>query len=280
MSQDAATSSLSTQPRYRQQRGKPAAGGSRHHAVPQRDADLVPLRTKVLRAPHDKARRSAQAALDAEVARRRKVDDVAEAMAAQLVMLPGASDVLLTNLGWSHAEVMQPVAGSAGEFLKSFCVAGASLRLQCLYCHWQLQHHSSWVWRSRHSASMLLARSSPALILQLLLAAAYILKCTGCFLPVPHAANELQPTPRFVKELVSGRMGRPAPGKPLVDSWDCLRGMVAAWSDACGPMDQYSMRHTRMFANLCNAGVREEALAEVAARVCGGSQLAAAAPLV
>lgn len=53
---------------------------------------------------------------------------------------------------------------------------------------------------------------------------------------------------------------------PLVDDWDCLRGMVVAWETPCGNLDQYSMRHSRAFANLCNAGIAPAQL-ETAARV-------------
>lgn len=87
----------------------------------------------------------------------------------------------------------------------------------------------------------------------------------------------------WVQQLVTGSMGRPAPGVPLVDSWDCLRGMVRAWQDACGsdPTDmdrQYAMKHTRLFANLCNAGLSEDALAEVLEHTgCGSAQQTAAA---
>jgi len=61
--------------------------------------------------------------------------------------------------------------------------------------------------------------------------------------------------------IVGGAQGRPAPGVPLVDSWDCLRAMVAAWEGECGALDQYGMRHTRLFANLCNAGLQASHLA-------------------
>ncbi len=66
----------------------------------------------------------------------------------------------------------------------------------------------------------------------------------------------------LAREMVGGPMGRPAPGRPLVDDWSCLRAMVAAWGEVCGPMDQYAMRHTRLLANLCNAGVAPALLAE------------------
>lgn len=57
-------------------------------------------------------------------------------------------------------------------------------------------------------------------------------------------------------------------GAALVDDWQCLRGMVAAWGAACGELDQYGMRHSRAFANLCNAGVPPAALGAAAAAAC------------
>jgi legumain len=60
-------------------------------------------------------------------------------------------------------------------------------------------------------------------------------------------------------------MSRPLPGregKPLVESWECLRGAVATYTRVCGPMDQYAMKHTRLFANLCNAGLRGDSASE------------------
>ena len=56
--------------------------------------------------------------------------------------------------------------------------------------------------------------------------------------------------------------GRPV-GSAVVDDWSCLRSMVDQWQATCRgghPMDQYSMRHTRFFANLCNSGLSPEDL--------------------
>ena len=44
----------------------------------------------------------------------------------------------------------------------------------------------------------------------------------------------------------------------------CLQGMVRAWEDAQGPLDQYGMQHTRTLANLCNMGVPTQLLGQVA----------------
>ena len=47
-----------------------------------------------------------------------------------------------------------------------------------------------------------------------------------------------------------------------------LQGMVGTWEAACGPLDQYGMKHARAFANLCNTGLAPAHLAAAAARSC------------
>lgn len=71
---------------------------------------------------------------------------------------------------------------------------------------------------------------------------------------------------------------RPGSGRPLVDDWACLRAMVDTWTAMCGPMDQYAMRHTRFFSNLCNSGVLPQQLGEAlgASGVCGAREAAIA----
>jgi legumain len=57
-------------------------------------------------------------------------------------------------------------------------------------------------------------------------------------------------------------------GRPLVDDWDCLKSMVRSFEERCGPLTQYGMKHMRSVANICNAGVREEAMDKVASQAC------------
>jgi len=71
------------------------------------------------------------------------------------------------------------------------------------------------------------------------------------------------------------------PHRPAVDDWECLRAMVRAWDAArgalgCAPvggggggaaLGQYAMRHTRLLAALCNAGVHPPAFAAAVAGV-------------
>jgi legumain len=72
-------------------------------------------------------------------------------------------------------------------------------------------------------------------------------------------------------EALEAFVSRPLPrghGRPVVDSFDCLREMVAAWEGACGKLDQYGMQYTRTFANLCNAGVAPGMLHASAVKTC------------
>ncbi|TVU34126.1 hypothetical protein EJB05_15955 [Eragrostis curvula] len=59
-----------------------------------------------------------------------------------------------------------------------------------------------------------------------------------------------------------------AAGKPLVDDWICLKSMVRVFESQCGSLAQYGMKHMRSFANICNAGIRPEAVSKVAAQAC------------
>ena len=69
----------------------------------------------------------------------------------------------------------------------------------------------------------------------------------------------------------SGRGG--VRGVPLVESWGCLKAMVASWTAArCGVrLGDYGMRHTRLLANLCNAGVDPAAVGSALRDAGGGS---------
>ncbi|KAK1266352.1 hypothetical protein QJS04_geneDACA002519 [Acorus gramineus] len=60
---------------------------------------------------------------------------------------------------------------------------------------------------------------------------------------------------------------RPA-GQPLADDWDCLKSMVRSFEMHCGSLSQYGMKHMRSLANICNAGVKNEMMAEVSAQAC------------
>lgn len=58
------------------------------------------------------------------------------------------------------------------------------------------------------------------------------------------------------------------------DKMHPLQDMVGAWESVCGALDQYGMRHSRAFANLCNAGVRPAELGTAAALACTDADVA------
>ncbi|CAL5223295.1 g5786 [Coccomyxa viridis] len=82
-----------------------------------------------------------------------------------------------------------------------------------------------------------------------------------------NSAEASQAQAPIVEQFVSAPLPRDE-NLALVDDWDCLRAMVAAWEDSCGPLDQYGMKHSRTFANLCNAGVPVATLARTADGQC------------
>lgn len=46
---------------------------------------------------------------------------------------------------------------------------------------------------------------------------------------------------------------------------------MKGWKDTCGPLDQYGMKYSRLFANLCNAGISVEQMSESASNACNQS---------
>lgn len=85
--------------------------------------------------------------------------------------------------------------------------------------------------------------------------------------------TEKHPSPNHlgsaVEMMVTDPMGRPGNGKPVVDDFDCLRGMMHHWEEQCGRVTDYSMKYARTFANLCNAGISVDDFAGSVANVCG-----------
>ncbi|XP_030948088.1 vacuolar-processing enzyme-like [Quercus lobata] len=57
-------------------------------------------------------------------------------------------------------------------------------------------------------------------------------------------------------------------GQPLVEDWDCLKTLVRTFETHCGSISQYGMKHMRSFANICNAGIKKDQMAEVSAQAC------------
>ncbi|KAL2940191.1 Vacuolar-processing enzyme [Bienertia sinuspersici] len=57
-------------------------------------------------------------------------------------------------------------------------------------------------------------------------------------------------------------------GQPLVDDWNCLKTLVRSFEKHCGSLSQYGMKHMRSIANICNAGVTADQMAEASAQAC------------
>ncbi|XP_021716668.1 vacuolar-processing enzyme-like [Chenopodium quinoa] len=57
-------------------------------------------------------------------------------------------------------------------------------------------------------------------------------------------------------------------GQPLVDDWNCLKTMVRTFEKHCGSLSQYGMKHMRSIANICNAGITADQMAEASAQAC------------
>eukprot|EP00898_Chlorokybus_atmophyticus_P003216 jgi/Chlat1/3896/Chrsp26S08862 len=60
-------------------------------------------------------------------------------------------------------------------------------------------------------------------------------------------------------------------GQPTVNDWDCYKSAIAEYEIACGPLEDYGMRHGRIFANLCNFGVTPEEVHQAATLACSAS---------
>ncbi|KAG7673394.1 hypothetical protein Ndes2526B_g03161 [Nannochloris sp. 'desiccata'] len=79
------------------------------------------------------------------------------------------------------------------------------------------------------------------------------------------APTSISPELLTAENLMDAIVPEPNGSEALVSDWDCLRAMVKAWSTAYKPLDQYGMKHTRVFANLCNLNVSPDSLYAAAA---------------
>ncbi|XP_050378819.1 vacuolar-processing enzyme-like [Argentina anserina] len=57
-------------------------------------------------------------------------------------------------------------------------------------------------------------------------------------------------------------------GQALVDDWDCFKTLVKTYENHCGSLTNYGMKHTGVFANMCNVGVSVDQVVVAAARTC------------
>lgn len=76
-----------------------------------------------------------------------------------------------------------------------------------------------------------------------------------------------------INERITPNAAEPMEQQEAVSDWECLRGMVDSWESKCGLLGEYGMKSTRVFANLCNAGMEAGAIGDVAARACSGESM-------
>lgn len=69
-----------------------------------------------------------------------------------------------------------------------------------------------------------------------------------------HNKEALRDSALLLEHLLLQPLAPPSGSSALVDDWDCLRDMMNTWESTCGELGQYGMKHSRMFANLCNLG--------------------------
>ncbi|KAG2452806.1 hypothetical protein HYH02_003035 [Chlamydomonas schloesseri] len=245
------SSSSGSQRTHRRQAGP-------HAHVPQREADLAPLRHAAAHAASPERRAAAAEALGREEARRQGVDQSAVAAAtsllrrlpslvqevAPLVAAPGAADDA------TRRRLAGPGAGSgSGAGSEADPVLLAAMAQDLVYGP---------VRRGRRHRRPEALASSGAMTGDLSTGQAVAGGTAAGQQPLGAESGGRQ------EGEGEGAQGEEEEARPLVDDWDCLRAMVAAWSDSCGPMaaDQYAMRHTRLLARLCNAHVPPALVAE------------------
>ncbi|RWW25430.1 hypothetical protein GW17_00010224 [Ensete ventricosum] len=74
---------------------------------------------------------------------------------------------------------------------------------------------------------------------------------------------------RSSRTTLGGRLGIVALiSPPPPSSLTSVHAQVRAFETYCGSLSRYGMKHMRSLANICNAGVRVETMAKVAAEAC------------
>lgn len=87
---------------------------------------------------------------------------------------------------------------------------------------------------------------------------------------VSNTAGAMSVVEHLTNARIAPNPAQPAAGQQAVADWDCLRGMVATWEAECGPMGEYGMKNSRLFANLCNSGLKPAAVRRAAMATCKG----------
>ncbi|WJX81299.1 legumain [Trifolium repens] len=57
-------------------------------------------------------------------------------------------------------------------------------------------------------------------------------------------------------------------GQPLVDDWDCFKTFIKTYESHCGKLSSYGRKYSRVFANMCNAGVSQKQMVTATSQIC------------
>eukprot|EP00238_Polyblepharides_amylifera_P010344 CAMPEP_0196595490 /NCGR_PEP_ID=MMETSP1081-20130531/81263_1 /TAXON_ID=36882 /ORGANISM="Pyramimonas amylifera, Strain CCMP720" /LENGTH=591 /DNA_ID=CAMNT_0041920085 /DNA_START=129 /DNA_END=1904 /DNA_ORIENTATION=+ len=69
-------------------------------------------------------------------------------------------------------------------------------------------------------------------------------------------------------QIVTGPIMTSQKGKALVEDWHCFKNMIQSWEASCGPLGEFGMKHSRVFAHLCNKGIKPSAIVETSTAIC------------
>lgn len=174
---------------------------SHTHHVTQRDAELLPLLYHAGYSTCPMKRATAHQKLQSELRARQSVDAAARAVASWLLQDASTAPALLTKHGWTATAVYPttPAAVVAAAFTSNN-VATATSQTAFAVRQGLLLPGDGFISATAAAAS------------------ADVVQALGA------------PAGEFVELLVSHHLGRPAKNVPLVDDWECLRGMVQVGS--------------------------------------------------
>ncbi|XP_058739141.1 vacuolar-processing enzyme alpha-isozyme-like [Vicia villosa] len=56
--------------------------------------------------------------------------------------------------------------------------------------------------------------------------------------------------------------------QPLVNDWDCLKMLVRTYEHHCGALFTYGLKYSKVFANMCNAGISKKQMIAATSQAC------------
>lgn len=253
--------------------------------LPQRDADLAPFVVRYQTAASPSSRAAASAALREEMLARQRLAAALRGAVQRLVSSPGAAPAAMAAAARAAAASLAACGGAADSAEvsnavgASFGPVAAAVQRIAAQAGWAAEvDTSNWaiVFNTaplRTPAPSVSGASvgDPAAP-QPCPAHSAAFKIGNVHMTLPQTlrsgggAGSDAAGSALAQALLTTSL-QPA-GQPLVQSWECLRGMVGSWEAACGPLGERGLRHMRAFANLCNAGLQPQALADAAAEAC------------